>query len=423
MKNVNLILKIAFLFLFSNLFIQCENEPVEKTIDVFKKDSDLYNYVKTITDNQYQATCAYFQYPITLFTYNSNYDIIDRTVVISDAEFLFFLTNINSTTLININYPITTTLNDGTQFSINNNDELEANLEECYRETILEYYNGPYYTPPSFSKCVWKVDYKDDTNNEYYLSTFESNGDGSFQFHHDNEIHNATWSFIFINEEFHLNISIEGVNPQSQSWNHDWLIDLSEPNLTIVKNGTIFTLSRICYDQPTYSVGNEGPAGGYVIYDKGFYSNGWRYIEASTDYLTNTNIQWGCEGSSIFGTSSSFIGSGLTNTKSILNHHFTTGFYSNPTNCNILNNGSVAAQKTSIFNLNGYTDWVLPSSEECELIMNQLYLQNIGNITDSFWSSTQLDQNNSYYFNINTENIEFTNKSSVIIKTRPIRYF
>ena len=30
-----------------------------------------------------------------------------------------------------------------------------------------------------------------------------------------------------------------------------------------------------------YKVGDIGPAGGYVFYDKGFYSDGWRYIEAA----------------------------------------------------------------------------------------------------------------------------------------------
>ena len=30
-----------------------------------------------------------------------------------------------------------------------------------------------------------------------------------------------------------------------------------------------------------FSVGDLGPAGGYVFYDKGQYSDGWRYLEAA----------------------------------------------------------------------------------------------------------------------------------------------
>ena len=30
-----------------------------------------------------------------------------------------------------------------------------------------------------------------------------------------------------------------------------------------------------------YKVGDEGPAGGIIFYDKGEYSDGWRYLEAA----------------------------------------------------------------------------------------------------------------------------------------------
>lgn len=32
---------------------------------------------------------------------------------------------------------------------------------------------------------------------------------------------------------------------------------------------------------PPYWVGKTGPAGGYIFYDKGEYSDGWRYLEAA----------------------------------------------------------------------------------------------------------------------------------------------
>jgi len=32
---------------------------------------------------------------------------------------------------------------------------------------------------------------------------------------------------------------------------------------------------------PVYHIGDTGPAGGIVFYDKGSYSNGWRYMEVA----------------------------------------------------------------------------------------------------------------------------------------------
>ena len=33
--------------------------------------------------------------------------------------------------------------------------------------------------------------------------------------------------------------------------------------------------------QSDYKVGDIGPAGGYIFYDRGYYENGWRYLEAA----------------------------------------------------------------------------------------------------------------------------------------------
>ncbi len=45
-----------------------------------------------------------------------------------------------------------------------------------------------------------------------------------------------------------------------------------------------------------------GPAGGLVFYDKGSYSDGWRYLEAAPVSTEWTNKQWGSFPSEITGT-------------------------------------------------------------------------------------------------------------------------
>ncbi|MBQ6671764.1 MAG: hypothetical protein IJM73_00895, partial [Spirochaetales bacterium] len=43
--------------------------------------------------------------------------------------------------------------------------------------------------------------------------------------------------------------------------------------------------SRIPAESGTYRVGDTGPAGGYIVYDNGRKTDGWRYLEVSPSYL------------------------------------------------------------------------------------------------------------------------------------------
>jgi len=50
----------------------------------------------------------------------------------------------------------------------------------------------------------------------------------------------------------------------------------------------------------SYALRNIGNAGGYIFYDKEYYSNGWRYLEAAPASTEWTGKKWGwCTGSII----------------------------------------------------------------------------------------------------------------------------
>jgi uncharacterized repeat protein (TIGR02543 family) len=128
-----------------------------------------------------------------------------------------------------------------------------------------------------------------------------------------------------------------------------------------------------------YSLRDIGPAGGFIFYDKGSYSDGWRYLEAATKDWTI--IQWGSSGTLIGGTWQG-IGTGEANTIKIVTW--------------LNNNGEVgrAAQLCDGKTTNGYTDWFLPSREELNQIYLNLWTFGLGSLSGSYWSSSE---SNLYY--------------------------
>jgi hypothetical protein len=99
-----------------------------------------------------------------------------------------------------------------------------------------------------------------------------------------------------------------------------------------------------------------GPAGGFLFYDKGAYTDGWRYLEAAPEY--RTNIDWGEVKLDGLETS---IGSGKRNTQRILDEEDKQGFTNDK-------RGSAARLCRIVTSRVYYYDWFLPSKDELDLL-------------------------------------------------------
>jgi len=131
-----------------------------------------------------------------------------------------------------------------------------------------------------------------------------------------------------------------------------------------------------------YKVGDSGPAGGLIFYDKGDNTDGWRYLEvASKDAGT---AQWGAEGYDLSGTDTK-VGTGKHNTDVIMYYMRGAG------------ESGKAAQLAKQYTQGGYTDWFLPSKEELNLIYINLRLKLLGDFSMGFfWSSSQNGRNGAW---------------------------
>lgn len=433
-KSIYLSKIVAFLFLVLTVN-GCKD--LDDTIkipnaeDLIQKDDELFNLLERVTkeeDNPMQdIVCIDFIYPINLVIYNSNLESIGSVTIIGDENFSAFLGFLPAENSLSISYPISTTLADGTEFTVNNNAELKLAIDSCSREDIISYCNGLFSssTPSIVVPCVWKVQYNATGDNKYLSGYFDVNIDGTIKFYYENQEYLGSWIFLFINDELHMNINLEGTSPIALDWNIDRKVIIEDDEIIIENSPKNIHLKKSCQDIETYVIGDEGQAGGIVFYDKGSYSEGWRYAEVAPVDLSS--FEWGCFGTSIINTQNSTIGKGLYNSGKILNFHDSlTNFYLNPIVCSNLNNGTVVAKETLNYQLNGRKDWFLPTENELTLIYTNLHLQNLGNFSNViYWSSTENDATT-------VKTIDFSSGQNVLsskvptsntLKVRCIRYF
>jgi len=137
----------------------------------------------------------------------------------------------------------------------------------------------------------------------------------------------------------------------------------------------------------TYALRDTGPAGGWIFYDKRYYSDGWRYLEAAPPSTEWTYKQWGSQGTWIGGTGAD-IGTGQSNTTIIVTW---LNSNSDDTLGDVRYKTDRAAYLCDALVYGGYSDWFLPSIYELKLMYQNLKLFGVGGFTDyGYWSSSEV---------------------------------
>lgn len=423
-------LRNAILILFVLSINSCsdfdDNEPVGAPA-VITKDSELFDLLEKVTtdgDNPLEEiVCIDFIYPLAVNIYDANLNVIGTQILIGDDQFSAFLGNFPADHSLSISYPISTTLADGTVFTVNNNTELKLVIDSCSREDIISYCNGLFCS--ATGACVWKVQYTENEDNQYVGGTFLVNPDNTLIFNYNEVDYIGNWIFLYVNDELHININLEGSSAVAQYWNIDRPMQLGYNSITIQNPLKKIMLHKSCETSTDYAVGDVGPSNGTVFYDKGSYSSGWRYMEVAPTDLGP--FEWGCSNSSIMDAQNSQIGRGLFNTAAIVNFHDNLlNYYTNPSVCNSLNDGTVAAKKAIMYSLAGNNDWFLPSEAELNLIYTNLHLAGLGNFANTtYWSSTETDATTANAIDFSTGIVIAVPKipSGNTVKVRAIRYF
>jgi len=151
--------------------------------------------------------------------------------------------------------------------------------------------------------------------------------------------------------------------------------------------GSTFTMGAsnvTLYAQWTpYVLRDTGPAGGYIFYDKGSYSDGWRYLEAAPNDQSASGAKWGCYGTSISGADGTAVGTGEQNTIDIEAGCIKAG---------------TAADICANLSLGDYVDWFLPSKDELNLMYTNLLAEGVGDFVflALYWSSSEYNASSAW---------------------------
>jgi|GEM_PF-1307641 len=187
-------------------------------------------------------------------------------------------------------------------------------------------------------------------------------------------------------------------------------------NVIVINNDTGTGDLENGFEVKEYEIGDIGPFGGYIFYVNGNYEiDGWKYMEAAPVDQDSEGIftkKWWSNTSTLIGGTGTEIGSGFSNTNIIVDE-------SSPDNNNVV---GLAYN----YSLNGYRDWFLPSRDELNLMYINLHshLPNPlgGFVSSSYWSSSEIDEDNAYRQTFDGGAISSSDKDSTR-RVRAVRRF
>lgn len=199
------------------------------------------------------------------------------------------------------------------------------------------------------------------------------------------------------------NIAGTSTTLQDLEWNNTYYVWLSvtEGGMEGIKSGVISK------ELVKTKLGQTGPGGGIIFYDKGIFNEGWQYLEAAPA-STEFKIAWG-PNNNVAGTKTE-VGTGKRNTQILVDYLRKIGESGAARLCTSLNYGSV-------------NDWFLPSKDELNLMYKNIKLKGWGGFSNGwYWSSSQ-DTNSTAWNQSFGDGFQYGNSKSITSSVRAVRAF
>ncbi|HNR87854.1 MAG TPA: DUF1566 domain-containing protein [Spirochaetota bacterium] len=178
--------------------------------------------------------------------------------------------------------------------------------------------------------------------------------------------------------------------------------------LVMVSAASVVLENEINAQGTTHKIGQKGPAGGWIFYDKGNSDGGWRYLEAAAE--DQGLAKWGCSEKTIPGAQGKAIGTGKANTDAIIKH---------------CEEAEMAAKVAVNYQGGGKSDWYLPSIDELALMYKNLHKARVGGfrIYDVYWSSSEAISSNTAWVRFFDKDVQDYSDKQYRKKVRAVRAF
>lgn len=178
--------------------------------------------------------CADIKYPVLATLFNSNNEIIDTITFSNDQEFYEFLDDLDEDDIVNISFPITVILYDGTEVQVSNLQMLETILEDAEDDCDEDDDND--YNDDDCDNCTadqlsdvlvacadWNVDKleRNDQDLEDLYTTYQFNfaNDGTLTAESDTDMFTGTWETNGSGNNITVAINIPNLTDFNASWN------------------------------------------------------------------------------------------------------------------------------------------------------------------------------------------------------------
>ena len=177
--------------------------------------------------------CADIQYPVTASIFNSNNEVLDVITFTNDRDLYRFIDDLEDDDIVNLDFPITVVLFDGTEVRVNDLDTLEDVLDDasddCDEDDDYDYNDDDCDSCTTealtdlLTQCPnWRVDDLErndqDLDEQYEGYFFDFNTDGTLAASSGTNTYDGTWEATGTANNITLMISIPDLEDFNASW-------------------------------------------------------------------------------------------------------------------------------------------------------------------------------------------------------------